>query len=145
MFLSIITSDMKMDIRIDMKWCQNYHKVLSYREILSKTKNSVKAMIIKKNIFKQMLYTWSYVYNIAYQNISILNDQNIIPFCNLILSNSFKIWYGLSSCYDRCVWLYIIKANTCLQNLGLEGLKSKQVGKMSGWWSMILRCRSCFI
>ena len=56
MFLSIITSDMKMDIRIDMKWCQNYHKVLSYREILSKTKNSVKAMIIKKNIFKQMFY-----------------------------------------------------------------------------------------
>ena len=27
------------------------------REILRKTKNSVKAMIIKKNIFKQMLYT----------------------------------------------------------------------------------------
>ena len=62
MFVSIITADMKMDIRIDMKWCQNYHKVLSYREILSKTKNSVKAMIIKNNILKQMLYNWSYVW-----------------------------------------------------------------------------------
>ena len=28
MFVSIITSDMKMDIIIAMKWCQNYHKVL---------------------------------------------------------------------------------------------------------------------
>ena len=131
MFVSIITSDMKMDIIIAMKWCQNYHKVLLER-FWEKPRIRLRQWSSRK-------ISWNKCY------IPILIDLNIIPFCNLILSNSFKIWYGLSSCYDRCVWLYIIKANTCLQNLGLEGLKSKQVGKMSGWWSMILRCRSCFI
>ena len=73
MFLSIITSDMKMDIIIAMKWCQNYHKVLSYREILSKTKNSVKAMIIKKIIFKQI-----FTIHLAYIDINWLKHNSIL-------------------------------------------------------------------
>ena len=146
MFVSIITSDMKMDIIIAMKWCQNYHKVLLER-FWEKPRIRLRQWSSRK-ISWNKCYTIDLTYKISIYidyNISIFIEWHIIPFCNLILSNSFKIWYGLSSCYDRCVWLYIIKANTCLQNLGLEGLKSKQVGKMSGWWSMILRCRSCFI